>query len=302
MTRFFFPLLFSFFGFKVTACINEYSTQLNGEVLKGISIRGVFRHEPFNKKAKRKFAKQLLQHYYLSDSIEYYSNYAVQLVLLGEYQLAKKVYLEIEQRKPNQYITASNLGTVYELIGKPDSALIWINRSLELNPKSHNGSEWIHVAILEFKLRNKQEYNRSILKLNFGKEEIPSNPSKINLLHLQIDLSYQLMERTKLVKPKDLIVGNLYFDYGNILAQTSNVESALECYHEAERYGFHSPLMTKRIIALENLKGNTTWPRYYDKFRRFAGRNFELVVSIGIIGLIIFGLIVRSLFKRFKRR
>lgn len=302
MFRLLFLLLVSCSAFQGWACMNEYSTRLTGRVEKGIGVRGAFQHGSIPKKAVRKHAKQLLLRYYKSDSIEYYSDYAVRLVQLGEYQLAKKVYLEIEQRKPNQYITASNLGTVYELIGKPDSALIWIKHSLSLNPNSHNGSEWIHVAILEFKLGNRQEYNHSILQLNFGKGNKPTNPLKIDLFELERDLFYQLNERTQLVKPKDLIVGNLYFDYGNTIAQTSDVESALDAYHEAERYGFHSPLLTTRIATLEKLRGNTTWPRYYDKLHEFTRDNLKLVVILGIISLVIFTLIVRVFYKRIRQR
>jgi len=282
--------------------MNEYSTRLTGRVEKGIGVRGSFQHDPINAKATRRYAKQLLQRYYSSDSIEYYSDYAVRLVKLGEYQLAKKVYLEIEQLQPNLYITASNLGTVYELIGKPDSALIWIKRSLALNPNSHNGSEWIHVAILEFKLSTKQQYNRSILGLNFGKGKLPTNPLKRDLFDLERDLFYQLNERTQLVKPKDLIVGNLYFDYGNVIAQTHDVESALEAYHEAERYGFHSPLMTTRIAVLEKLQGNTFLPRFYDRVHDFTCENFKLAIILYTIGLVIFILIFNQLYKRIRQK
>jgi len=64
----------------------------------------------------------------MEDSLNHLSDYASLLVYAGYYERAKTIFHRIERDWPNQYTTASNLGTVYELLGKPDSALLWIQK------------------------------------------------------------------------------------------------------------------------------------------------------------------------------
>ncbi|MFT6962993.1 MAG: tetratricopeptide (TPR) repeat protein [Flammeovirgaceae bacterium] len=145
------------------------------------------------------------------------------------------------------------MGTIYELIGQADSALIWIEKSMELNPSSHKGSEWIHVKILEFKLSNSKKFGESVLGLDFGKQPIPQNPQNYGLDELEEHILHQIKERIYFVKPKNEIVGNVYFDLGNVIAQTRDVQSALECYEMAKEYEFDSELMQSRISKLGKL-------------------------------------------------
>jgi len=161
------------------ACLNEYRTLLTGEVIHTEPSSGKVWNREIDRLELTTKSRKLLAAYERSDSLEYYSDYAAALTYLGKYQKAKKIYLEIEQRTPNLYTTASNLGTIYELIGKPDSAMIWIKKSIGLNPESHKGSEWIHVRILEYKLSKPLDITTSILRLNFGNSEKPGNPKKL---------------------------------------------------------------------------------------------------------------------------
>ncbi|MCX7421427.1 MAG: tetratricopeptide repeat protein [Planctomycetia bacterium] len=87
------------------------------------------------------------------------NDYAVMLVRAGELDEALAVLNEIEAVKPGLYATAANLGTVYELSGDVEKALHWIQEGIARNPKSHFGSEWIHVRILQAK--HPQELRKS---------------------------------------------------------------------------------------------------------------------------------------------
>ncbi|PCI98670.1 MAG: hypothetical protein COB15_05455 [Flavobacteriales bacterium] len=167
------------------ACINEYRTLLTGEVVYTDPSSGKVWNKEIDSLELRNKSVELLAAYKRSDSLEYYSDYAAALTYLGEYQNAKKIYEQIERLSPNLYTTASNLGTIYELIGKPDSALIWIKKSIELNPESHNGSEWIHIKILEYKLSESADLQTSILGLDFGTDVKPSNPKNYDLEELK---------------------------------------------------------------------------------------------------------------------
>jgi len=264
MIRLFSLSVFFLAVFSANACINTYFTQLDGTSYQNIGGGGDGTAKIFPKERNinywRKRSKELLQSYQRTDSIEYYSDYGVALILLGEYQKAKMVFLSVEKRTPDLYRTASNLGTLYELTGKADSALYWIKKSVRIYPNSHEGSEWIHIRILEFKLQKQHNYNRSVLRLNFGHEAKPSNPQLYDLDKIGWHLRYQLQERINFIPAPDPIIANLYFDYGNVLAQTSSVESALDCYQEAERYGYKGELLSVRAAEMEAISDGN-WDR-----------------------------------------
>ncbi len=77
---------------------------------------------------------------------------AIQAILTGAYDSAIVALLAIEAAHPGLYATASTLGTAYELAGDNHQALHWIAEGLRRNPDSHNGTEWLHIDILNAKI------------------------------------------------------------------------------------------------------------------------------------------------------
>jgi tetratricopeptide (TPR) repeat protein len=287
------------------ACVNEYNTLLNGEIIFTDPAQGRFWGEEVDRAKLTEIANWHLSSYKASGDLQQYSDYAAQLIYLGKYQKAKKIYEEIEILKPNLYTTASNLGTIYELLGKSDSALLWIKRSIELNPESHFGSEWIHLKILEYQINGSKEDESSILGLDFGNANIPANPRNYDLREIRNHITHQLRERTRFVKPKNYTVGNIYFDYGNIIAQTRDIESALQSYDASSEYGFESPLLRSRISELKRISLFKKTKVYYKEPEQFFRDNRELIAEnimlilvLGVIGFILFVIVFMKLTKR----
>lgn len=249
-TLIFFLLCFSVDAFP---CINEYRTLLSGELVYSDMSAGTARRKYVDTTSLVQESTKLLRHYEETNSIESLSDYAAALVYLGQYQQAKSIYHRIESQSPDRYATASNLGTIYELIGMPDSALFWIKKAIVIDPNSHEGSEWIHIKILEYKLQADKDMSSSILDLDFGDEPHPNNPGNRDLYQLRRQLDHQLSERLYFISPPNEIVGNLLADYGHISAQTRDVQAALACYRQSRTFDFQSPLVDKRVAALEEL-------------------------------------------------
>ncbi|MBL4669252.1 MAG: tetratricopeptide repeat protein [Flavobacteriales bacterium] len=264
------------------ACINEYRTLLSGKVIETDPTNGKIWTKEIDTTELRLKADNLFIAYENSGSLESFSDYGAALIYLGELQKAKSIYEKIETESPNLYSTASNLGTIYELIGKPDSALTWIKKSIELNPKSHKGSEWIHIKILEFKISGSNDYEKSILGLDFGIKSIPSNPNSYELEQLQSHIWHQLRERSNFVKPKNRIVGNIYFDLGNIIAQTRDVQAALESFEAAKEYGFESELMHQRNKEFEILALKAKPSQLKEDTKDFIRDNFKVLFWSGL--------------------
>lgn len=233
----------------VTACINIYRTALDGHVVYEEYVSGSINPEEFDEKSLNKELIELLTEYENTGDVKIYSDYGATLIYLRKYEEARDVYQEIEKKSPGLYATASNIGTLYELMGVLDSALLWIQRSIEINPNSHSNSEWIHIKILEYKISG-DDKSSSIIGYNFGSNVPPEIPIGVNLEELEKvrrDIRYQLTERIPLVGTKDIVVGSLLFDYGNILAVIRNLEAAIEAYEQAKEFGFSSDLLELRL-------------------------------------------------------
>lgn len=191
------------------------------------------------------------------------NDYAVALVHLGDVASALAIFEEIERSHPGHSETAANLGTSLELSGRDADALKWIREGIARNVKEHQGSEWLHVRILEAKLAMAKESDwlktHSVAGADFGGNEKPALPSTfpngnegkpVTAIEFRSALQYQLGERLEFVKPPDAIVADLLFDWGNIEALTDIVETAEKLYAAAEKFGSPRPQLLARRHAL----------------------------------------------------
>jgi tetratricopeptide (TPR) repeat protein len=182
-------------------------------------------------------------------SVDERNDLAAALLHLGEVPLAIEILTQIEREAPGRYATATNLGTAYELAGDNTKALQWIREGIRRNPESHDGTEWLHVRILEAKLAMEKDprwlEKNSILAMGFGSALVPNKPVRFPVAHtgkLDADgtknaILTQMHERLEFVKPPDPIVGDILFDYGNLLMRTDILESAEAVYGLAIEYG-----------------------------------------------------------------
>ncbi|MGV3774640.1 MAG: tetratricopeptide repeat protein [Verrucomicrobiales bacterium] len=181
-----------------------------------------------------------------SDDYQAISDLAVCQMHLGDAADAVKTLTTLVKLHPEEYNLAANLGTAYELNGEPEKALLWINRAIEINPSSHQGTEWLHVKILEAKLAMKQDptylRDHSILGMRFGAEKDVLVPHSIvaepeSLGRAYDALTYQLHERLQFVAPPDPVVADLLFDLGNVASIYLKHGSAWPLYKMSLEYG-----------------------------------------------------------------
>lgn len=166
--------------------------------------------------------------------------YAVTLMRLGLFDEALQVLEKAERRWPNHYATAANLGTSYELSGQLDRARDWIAEGIRRNPGSHSGTEWLHVEILDASIQLAREPafldSHSVLGLDFGKAGTPKPVAEDVALKSIQALEYQLRERVSFVKPPDAVVGDLFFDLGNLAVSRQTPQQAVVAYRLAQIY------------------------------------------------------------------
>lgn len=205
-----------------------------------------------------KLKSELDSLYKTTNKIEYLSDKGYVLIAEGKFKEALNLYLQIEKSHPNRYSTASNIGTIYELLGENEKALYWIKKSISINPSSHDESEWIHVKILEAKLKGREYYNsKFLLDVDFGTYSFPiSTLSESKLYRLEHSLYYQLNERISFIKDKDEIIANLLFELGNIAMLRKEFHDAEQLFKMSKEYGNTNELVNIRLAYLDGFKAS----------------------------------------------
>lgn len=281
------------------ACLNETRILLNGK----ITISDEESPVPYGRnylESKDEIElklKEVYKDWIDNKNLDDYSDYGVLLVYLGRYQEALKVYESIEMIMPGLYTTAANIGTIYELLGKNELAYNWIEKAVKIDPKSHYGSEWLHLKILQVKMNQKPLSTSFLLGTEFGTSVIPkSNLEKEKLRDLKYQIYYQLDERVSFIKPNDEIVALLLFELGNICAITDDATSAYRVYKRAKEYGYESELFKRRFSLVEKLELSV------DRKAGYMSKNHEVDYESIIIAVTVAVFTLGSIFLLLKKK
>lgn len=197
------------------------------------------------------------------------NDYGVYLIYTKQYQKAIQTLERLEKMHPNLAKTAANLGTAYELNGQPEQAKIWIEKGIRLDPKIHEGSEWIHVKILDAQIQQKKNskwiQQHDVLGLDFGREARPSaNIKKAVYLDQKYNLNtvlqhskIQMNQRLRFVS-QDPLSAQILFNMGNIeVYQLNNEEWVSETlYDMAQNLGYVDVALLKQR---RDYVQNSTW-------------------------------------------
>ena len=168
------------------------------------------------------------------------SDFAWYELRVGSKRNAVRLLERLYEKYPNEYNVMANLGTAYEVTGNNERALELLKQAVAVNPASHHGSEWIHINILEQKIKARPDYSR-ILDLQAGKDyalwltgkvyDKPVVPDS-----LMVQLAYQLHERISFIPAPDPVVGHLLLDFADLVALARSRSEAKAFYEHAIHY------------------------------------------------------------------
>lgn len=235
------------------ACINTFKTEL-------MEARGT--GEPG---ALAALVAEAEARYRESPTLENTNDLAVGWVLTGRQAEGIRLLRELEQRQPGNAVVAANLGTALELAGQDEEALNWIRESVRRDPDEHQGSEWVHVRILETKLALKRDPHwlrkNSVIGWREGQRLPPNERSQPRNPRDIVDaIRYQLEERQQFVSAPDPVMGDLYLTLGDLANAFPAVwrdtwrrdEEEAESYRLALYYGTpHEARARERQAAAE---------------------------------------------------
>ncbi|MFL5728162.1 MAG: tetratricopeptide repeat protein [Cytophagaceae bacterium] len=293
-----FLILFFILPFRIFACGNEYEegysyTRADGQqVTTSVYHDSYHFYHGFNEEEltnKRLTLEASIQGQY---NYKVQSDYALVLLKLGRTYESLGILKELVRQYPNEYNINANLGTAYELNGDPRQALKYIQRAVEINPLSHNGSEWIHVKILETKIQMDRNplylKNTSIIGLYVELDKSYSKKELDSLNKIKEELVWQLTERINFVDAPDPVVANLLSDLGRLVTVTGFIENAIPVYTLSLKY---QPLNFDSLIAQRD--------RLYEKVYWAKVRSYT---TNTLIGVAIFGAFVFLIVRWRKRR
>ncbi|MEZ4804561.1 MAG: hypothetical protein R2852_03525, partial [Bacteroidia bacterium] len=181
-----------------------------------------------------------------------WSDIAANLMKIGKADSSVKILVPLIKQHSNEYNIIANLGTSYELIGELDSALKYISLGYKLNSKSHLGSEWVHVNIIQGKIKEKQKpgwmKNNDILNLKtlLYNVDVPNKKSKVAKTNYEI--FYQIRTRVKYTPAPDKVLANILTTLGDFNTQVGTYENALLAYAYALEFQ-ESPALDNKIKA-----------------------------------------------------
>lgn len=158
------------------------------------------------------------------DIVSVQNDIAVKLIKLGRLQEAEKILTALYKKNPNKYSVTINLGTLYELQGKNAAALDLIKKAIAIDPESHNGSEWFHVKILEYKLKNIPDSkiaDQLILNLSSVRKRAGDVAGNV---------TYQLQERIPFTPAPNLLMAKILQEFGDYLADSLSISGAYVMY------------------------------------------------------------------------
>lgn len=203
------------------------------------------------------------------------SDYAWHEIRVGDKNYAIRLLEKLYTLYPNEYNILANLGTAYELISNNSKALELLRKAVEINPGSHEKSEWIHIKILEQKLTTPPNYASIIdLKIKDFPSWLRSDTYQFsqNPEALKKQIAYQLHERISFIKAPDPIIAQLLLDFADIVAKQDGNSVAIPFYEYANTYADSS---MKAIIFARKQALNTATTEIKTTFR-WAGMVWAL--------------------------
>jgi tetratricopeptide (TPR) repeat protein len=190
-----------------------------------------------------------------------WSDIAANLMKIGRADSSVKILKPLFKQYPEEYNIITNLGTSYELLDELDSALKYISLGFKLNPQSHFGSEWVHVNILQGKIKEKQKpgwmKSNEILNLKnlLHNVDVPNKRKKVSEMNSEI--FYQIRTRVQYTPAPNKTMANILTTLGDFNTRVGTYENALLAYTYALQFHESDALRNKvkgKIKILNKLR------------------------------------------------
>ncbi|QNR23735.1 tetratricopeptide repeat protein [Croceimicrobium hydrocarbonivorans] len=273
-------LFFSLWSKPVLACGNFYGHTLDGEIRYTHDIYLSATMLSFDTDRlwvhKRELEEKIKE---APQNFKYKSDLSLVLMKLGMTDSALSILRPLIKLYPTEYNVVANLGTAFELKGKLDSALILIRKGYELNPDSHRGSEWIHIKILEAKIKAKNRnpiwmQKNPIITMEELEQRLGEGVRKAEQVNL--DFNYQIRTRVPFTPAPNEVLNNLLETLGDFNKKHGTYEQAILAYAYSMRFSknptYNSKIRGKikdlNLLMKENIRDHGLNPEFHSMLIR----------------------------------
>ena len=212
------------------ACGNEYGHNLQGEIVMSRFFYFSSRQREFDDEYLRSRLKTLEVDPNADTDFKIQSDMALYHMKLGNVKKALEILKPLYKVHPKEYSIVANLGTAYELNGELDKALKLIKEGFAINSKSHRGSEWIHIKILNAKIKERNQpgwlSKNSIISVEDLKKSIGPRRRSFH----GNDLEYQLRTRLPFTPAPNKVMVNLLETLAKYHVEHGTYENAIAAY------------------------------------------------------------------------
>jgi tetratricopeptide (TPR) repeat protein len=179
-----------------------------------------------------------------------------------DFPTALALSLKLIAKFPNDYNVVITHAAALELNGKPTEAIPFMERALALNPKSHSGSEWIHLNLLKQRAKGSIDpWGLIGVDLRPGGEL--TKPAGSNLEQLMVQVHYQVNDRGYFTPSSDPLFGALVFAYGDLLHLNGYKSQAKRMYEMAKDHGYDGP--QARAASMDSVASPAPWEAKRDE-------------------------------------
>ncbi len=214
---------------------------------------------------------------------------AVRLIFSGKAAEAVTRLTELDRKTPDNYWICANLSAACELSGDLPAALRWVEKALTINPGAHQGTEWMHAAVIRARLA--LEKDPAWLKTHTV-SGIPVEgdvPSEFTLTEGGIPHSLQDIHRALMahtfarlifVKPTDVVAAALLTELARVEARLLALENGIAMLALAEEYGAGTAELQTRWDALKPGPVRA----FFIKYPQQAG---FAILAMALVGLVV---------------
>ncbi len=140
---------------------------------------------------------------------------------------------------PEDYNVVITHAAALELSGRPADAIPFMKKAIGLNPDSHRGSEWIHLNLLEQRVRGTVPSDPwSLIGVDLRPDSALMAPDSVDLRQLAKQVHYQVNDRLFFTPANDPLFGALLFAYADLLELCKFRNQAKLARERAASYGF----------------------------------------------------------------
>ncbi len=170
---------------------------------------------------------------------------AVRLIFSGDASGSRTQLEALAQRHPDNYWICANLAAACELSGDLPSAQQWVEKALTINPQAHEGTEWMHAAVIRARLALEkdaswlQSHTISGVPMDVVPKGFTLNDGRrtLSLEDIHRALMAHTFARLLFVKPKDPVAASLLTELAQVEARLFSIESGNAMLDLAEEYG-----------------------------------------------------------------